>query len=77
MHVRGELRQYGVRGELRRLDDYARGNRGASLALFIADFVAYCYASGMEPDRIAAHLGQFTASAVVDVAHDRPGPRAA
>jgi hypothetical protein len=77
VHVRGELRQYGVKGELRRLDDYARGDRGISLAQFLADFVAYCHASGMEPTRIAAHLGAFTAAAVATVTQDQPGPRAA
>ncbi|MBY0490663.1 MAG: hypothetical protein K2R93_12545 [Gemmatimonadaceae bacterium] len=71
VHVRGELRQYGVRGELRRLDDYARRDRGAGMARFLADFVAYCHEKGMSGERIAQHLGAFTAEAVADVTNNR------
>lgn len=67
LHVRGQLRAYGVRGELRRLDDYTSGNRGAGMARFIAEFVAYCHEKGMPPDAIAQRLGTFTADAVAHV----------
>jgi len=71
VHVRGELRQYGVRGELRRLDDYASRDRGTGIARFLADFVAYCHERGMAAERIADHLHEFTDSAVADVVTPR------
>lgn len=71
VHVRGELRQYGVRGELRRLDDYASRERGTGIARFLSEFVAYCHERGMSPDRIAEHLHEFTDLAVADVVTPR------
>ena len=67
VHVRGELRAHGVRGELRRLDDYASGERGAAVARFLSDFTAYAKAHGMPAHRIAAHLGELTAGVVATV----------
>lgn len=40
LYVRGELRAQGVHGELRRLDDYVNGQRGAGMAKLLADFAA-------------------------------------
>jgi hypothetical protein len=66
LYVRGELRAHGCRGELRRLDDYVNGSRGAGMAKLLADFAAYCRDHGMPAHRVAAHLGGLTADVVAD-----------
>lgn len=72
-HVRGELRAHGVRGELRRLDDYAAGQSGQSIARFLSDFAQYAKGHGMPAHRVAAHLGELTAGVVADVYTDGKG----
>lgn len=67
VHVRGELRAHGVRGELRRLDDYASGQRGDGVARFLAEFAEYARQHGMPANRLAAHLGELTADVVTAV----------
>ena len=72
LHVRGEMREEGVRGDLRRMADYANGRRGRGFAAFLADFAGYCAEHGMPAERVAAHLGAMTADVVADVyAHDK------
>ena len=56
LHVRGQLRARSVHGQLRRLDDIARGARGSSVANGIALLVANLHAEGMTPDEIAIAL---------------------
>ena len=73
VHVRGELRAHGVRGELRRLDDYASGQRGDGVARFLSDFAAYAKEHGMPAHRVAAHLGELTAGVVATVYADGKG----
>lgn len=67
LYVRGELRERGVHGELRRLDDYVSGARGGGIAAFLAEFASYCAEHGLPADRVAAHLGAMTADVVLDV----------
>jgi hypothetical protein len=66
LYVRGELRAQGCHGELRRLDDYVNGSRGAGMAKLLADFAAYCRDHGLPANRVAAHLGSMTADVVAD-----------
>lgn len=73
VHVRGDLRSYGVRGSLRRLDDYASGQRGDGVARFLGDFAAYAKTHGMPAHRVAAHLGELTAGVVATVYSDDKG----
>lgn len=64
VHVRGELRALGVRGELRRVDDYASGARGVSTTRTLAEFVAFCRESGLSRETGAARLGDFVMTVV-------------
>lgn len=64
VHTRGELRAYGIRGELRRLDDYAAGERGTGFARMLHDFIAYCRDNRMPPERIEHRLHLMTSEAV-------------
>lgn len=66
LYVRGEIRARGVHGELRRLDDYVNGSRGAGMARLLADFAAYCRDRGLPANRVAAHLGSMAADVVAD-----------
>ena len=67
LHVRGELRAYGVRGEVRRLDDYANGKRGVGMARLLADFAMYCRERGMPEDRMAVRLREMVDGVVSEV----------
>ncbi|WP_156798971.1 hypothetical protein [Gemmatimonas aurantiaca] len=69
VHVRGTLRNYGVQGELRRLDEYAAGTRGGGWAAFVADFAFYCRSQGMSRDETAMHVAT-TAEQIVLGAFD-------
>lgn len=72
LYVRGELRERGIHGELRRLDDYVSGARGGGIAAFLADFAAYCRDHQLPAERVAAHLGAMTADVIAD-AYANPG----
>lgn len=69
VHVRGQLRAYGVQGELRRLDEYAAGTRGGGWAAFLADFARYCRAQGLPRDEAAVSVAT-TAEQIVLAAYD-------
>lgn len=67
LHIRGELRAHGVQGHLRRLDDYARGERGDGIARLIADYAAYCRDLGLPAASFAREIGNATADITADV----------
>lgn len=67
VHVRGELRAHGVRGYLRRLDDYAAGYRGTGVAVFLSDFAQYAKDHGMPADRVEEHLTRLVSDVVGQV----------
>lgn len=66
VHVRGGLRAHGVRGELRRLDEYAAGTRGAQWLAFVADFAAHCREHGLPAETVAMHVTTATERVVLD-----------
>jgi hypothetical protein len=75
VHVRGELRAHGVHGELRRLDDYASGTRGAGFARFMAEFAEYVReesAGQMTAESLIAELGAVAAETVIAAYAQRP-----
>lgn len=69
VYVRGELRAMGVKGELRRLDEYASGKRGAGALKFLADFAQFCKARGLPKEKAALHVAS-AAERVVISAYD-------
>lgn len=67
VHIRGDLRAYGVHGELRRLKDFASGHRGASAAKQLQALVQEAHDGGLPAHVIAQRLGTLTAGIVADV----------
>ncbi|WP_353268590.1 hypothetical protein [Gemmatimonas sp.] len=67
LHVRGKIRAHGVRGDLRRLDDYVRGQRGAGYARFLADFAAHVRdvsGGAVTAEQLTIELHEMTATIV-------------
>ncbi len=67
---RGALRQIGVRGELRRLDDYASGARGRSASTTLAEFSRVLLANGMAKEAVRERLCAMIAQTVDAVANE-------
>lgn len=57
LHSRGELRRvYGVRGDLRALDEAASGRRGVAVPRGLAAMAIELHGAGMPKDQILARL---------------------
>lgn len=67
IHIRGELRANGIRGELRALDSYARGYRGTAAAKVLHALVKEAHDGRLPARVIAAELAHLTAGIVADV----------
>lgn len=60
LHIRTQLRERGVRGDLRPLDDYASGHRGTAAAKQLHTLVAEAHAGGLPAESLAASLETLT-----------------
>lgn len=56
LESRGTLREMGVHGTLRRLDDYASGARGRSASTTLAEFARVTLVNGMSKEAVTARL---------------------
>jgi hypothetical protein len=70
LHVRGEMRDRGVRGALPQMDRYVSASRGGGYARFLHDFAAHVrQVSGgkIPPEVLARELGALSADVVMAV----------
>ena len=70
LHVRGEMRARGVRGDLPQMDRYVSTTRGGGYARFLHDFVQHVkeVSGGRVPaDVLARELGEMSADVVMQV----------
>lgn len=71
VHIRGQLRARGVRGELRPLNTFASGQRGKAAVRQLLTLVRHAHAGGLPAHVIASDLGALTAGIVADVYSER------
>lgn len=67
LDIRTQLRERGVRGDLRPLDDYASGHRGTAAVKQLHTLVSEAHAGGLPADALAASLTAMTRGMVVAV----------
>lgn len=72
LHTRQMLRERGVRGELRTLDEIAAKQRGKAVPKGIAAFAMELRDAGVEPDAIIAQLQGVVAQMVRGLCIDAP-----
>ena len=60
LHIRTQLRERGVRGDLRLLDDYASGHRGTAAVKQLHTLVSEAHAGGLPAESLAASLDAMT-----------------
>ena len=65
--VRGELRAYGVKGELRLLKDYAAGDRGKAAEKQMRELAEIARVNGMPASKLAQRICSMASAIVADV----------